>query len=236
MPTDEHRNLHRETLHNATKYADFTEALRTAATYLTTDDNATRLLVAVDQVTDLGTENVVWIDIWAKYSNPNTRTRAVIVDIETDFQRINAKLSTLQQQVKTNAATKTGEDHLALGIHIDKPTRTPVPRQTVAPNVEEYQIAHLQNKFRTSYPDSAGDFHRRLPAYNSLLIKVAYPAAGVAPVDGDFDHISVSGRGNFTVMSPPDTPKGTIGYVKVCYVNSRGEIGPESEPLSFVVN
>ena len=51
-----------------------------------------------------------------------------------------------------------------------------MPVQTVAPLVEAYDMKHMETRFRTSYPDSAGDFHRRLPAYNSLLIKTAFTA------------------------------------------------------------
>ena len=81
------------------------------------------------------------------------------------------------------------------------------------------------------------DENRRLPAYNQLLYKVAYTAAGEPPpADVAYDHISVSGRSSFTVVSPPNTAVGTFGYVKCCYVNSRGETGPDSTPLQFMVN
>ena len=48
--------------------------------------------------------------------------------------------------------------------------------------------------------------------------------------------LGVSGRSSFTVVSPPNTQVGTFGYVKNCYVNSRGETGPDSTPLQFMVN
>ena len=133
--------------------------------------------------------------------------------------------------------TLTGDDRTAMGIHLDKPTHTRVPVQTVAPMVENFEMHHLQNKFRTSYPDSAGDFHRRLPAYNQLLHKVAYSASAEPPTaDTDYNHVGVSGRSAFTVVSPPNTQVGTFGYVKCRYVNSRGETGPDSTPLQFMVN
>ena len=235
MPTDENRRLHRETLRSAVRYAELNELLNNMNTWLA--DHAERLGVSGQQVAELKREAKTWSAIYAEYTNPNTRTRAVIMQIEEDYTRINTLVHTVQQQVKNNAkVTLTGDDHTAMGIHLDKPTRTRVPVQTVAPMVENFEMHHLQNRFRTSYPDSAGDFHRRLPAYNQLLHKVAYSATADEPADAAYDHISVSGRSSFTVISPPDTAVGTYGYVKCCYVNSRGETGPDSAPLQFMVN
>ncbi len=174
----------------------------------------------------------------ATYSNPNTRTRAATAEVEAQYNSAKSVVEALQQQLKNNAnITLTGEDHTALQIHIDKTTRTRVPVQTVAPLVEAYDIKHMETRFRTSYPDSAGDFHRRMPAYNSLLIKTAFAAADApAPAAGDYNHITMSGRNRFTVTPPPNTAVGSHGYVKCCYVNSRGEAGPDSDTLKFLIN
>jgi len=160
------------------------------------------------------------------------------VEVEKQYQAAVPLVRAVQQQLKRNAnITLTGDDRLALGVHLDKTTRTRVPQQTVAPLVEEYETKHMENKFRTSYPDSAGDFHRRMPAYNSLLIKTAFTAPDAPePPPGDYDQITMSGRNRFTITPPPTTAVGSHGYVKCCYVNSRGEAGPDSAPLMFLVN
>jgi len=240
MPTDENRRLDRETLRNSTRYLDFNNELLNIDTYLAADDgaNATRLMVPADQVLALANAYTAWLPAITAYLDPNQRNRATIREVEAQYESAVSLVRALQQQLKRNAnITLTGEDRLALGVHLDKTTRTRVPRQTVAPLVEEYETKHMENKFRTSYPDSAGDFHRRMPAYNSLLIKVAFtPPDAPMPVEKDYDHITQTGRNRFTITPPGTMPIGTHGYVKCCYVNSRGEMGPESAPLMFLVN
>jgi len=238
MPTDENRRLDRETLRISARYTEFNNALSTMNTYLAAGDNATRLMVLPAQVTALADALAAWTPVFNTYMDPNTRTRAAILAVRQRYETDVELVRGVQQQLKNNAnITLTGDDRLALGVHLDKPTRTRVPVQTVAPLVEPYEIKHMETKFRTSYPDSAGDFHRRMPAYNSLLIKTAFVASDApAPADADYDHITMSGRDRFTITPPPNTPVGAHGYVKCCYVNSRGEMGPDSAPLMFLVN
>ena len=235
MPTDEHRNLHPETLRFAAAYAEFDALLQTISLYLPA--NAERLEITAEQQTAITTMLSAWVDMFNKYVDPNQRTRAVIRDIGNLYKRDLTYVHDLQQSLKNNVnITVTGADRTAFGIHEDKTTRTPVPRQEVAPNIEQVDIKHQKNTFQTSYPDTAGNAHIRLPAYNQLLSKSAFPAEGVAPTDADFKYVTISGRSKFTVQAPPDTPVGAKGYVKCCYVNSRGEMGPESPPFEFIVN
>lgn len=240
MPTDENRRLDRETLRISARYTDFDNLLSNMNAYLTADGgaNATRLMVLPAQVTALGDALTAWSPVFATYMDPNTRTRAAILAIRQQYETDVELTRGVQQQLKRNANIElTGDDRLALGVHLDKTTRTRVPKQTVAPLVEQFETKHMENKFRTSYPDSAGDFHRRMPAYNSLLVQTAYTAADApAPADADYDNITMVGRSRFTVNPPNGTPIGSHGYVKCCYVNSRGEMGPNSEPLLFLVN
>ena len=238
MPTDENRRLSRATLRNSAIYTDFSTLITHANAYLASNDNATRLMVPAAQLAELTAAAVAFGPALALYLNPVTRTRGVIAEVETQYNNAKPLMDALQQQLKNNAnITLTGDDHTALQVHIDKNTRTRVPVQTVAPLVEAYDIKHMENRFRTSYPDSAGDAHRRMPAYNSLLIKTAFTAADApAPATADYDHITMSGRNRFTITPPPNTAVGTHGYVKCCYVNSRGEMGPDSDALEFLVN
>jgi len=169
MPTDENRRLHRETLRMSMRYAQFNELLAGIVAYM--PDNAKRLKIPESQVAVLAESKRDWDPVYAAYMDPNTRTRAAIMDIEKTYKLIEPNVHDLQQGLKNNPnITLTGDDHTALGVHVDKTTRTRVPVQTVAPLVEAYEMRHMETKFRTSYPDSAGDFHRRLPAYNSRVM------------------------------------------------------------------
>ena len=233
MPTDEHRNMHPETLRLAVAYAEFDALFQTTSLYLPA--NAERLQITTEQQTAITNMLSVWVDLYNKYIDANQRTRAVIRDIANLYDTDLSYIHDFQQSLKNNVnITLTGEDRHALGIHEDKTTRTPVPRQEVAPNIVEVEVSHLSNTFQTSYPDTAGNSHHRLPAFNQLLHKTAFPAAGAEPTDADY--ISISGRSKFNIQAPRDTTPGTKGYVKCSYVNSRGEMGPESAPFEFIVN
>ncbi|MDD9800485.1 MAG: hypothetical protein OXU29_08505 [Gammaproteobacteria bacterium] len=240
MPTDENRRLNRETLRMAAKYNELNALLNSMVPYLTADKNANakRLGVSEEQLDALTDQQSAWETAYARYLDPNTRTRAVVMQMEKIYQATMEMVRTLQQQIKNNAeVTLTGDDHTALGIHKDKETRTRVPVQTVPPVVTVHVIMPRQTTFRAIYPDSRGDAHRRMPAYNSVMFKVAYTAAGApAPAEEAYDHIGMSGRTVFTVVAPDNTPAGAQGFIKCCYVNSRGEAGPDSEPVKFIVN
>ena len=183
MPTDENRRTNRETLILAATYTEFNNAISAFANYM--PENSVRLQVSEDQVTALNSALVSWIAAYNAYANPDTRNRAAILQIENEYKADSEMLRELQQQIKNNAqVTLTGDDRMALGIHQDKETRTRVPVQTVAPSVEVYENKHLENKVRTNYPDSGGDAHRRLPAYNQILYQVAYAPPGSPPPGG----------------------------------------------------
>ena len=182
--------------------------------------------------------HAAWTEKYAEYKDAIRRTHAVINEMQALYQTYGKAIHDLQQSVKNNIDVKlTGADHAALAIHLDKTTRTAVPRQEVAPNIEQVEIKPSLNIFQTAYPDSAGNSHRRLPAYNQLLIKVAYGDGDAVPADAAFTHVTLSGKSKFSVHSPHDiAPVGTRGYVKCAYVNSRGEAGPDSAVFAFVVN
>jgi len=240
MPTDENRRLRPETLRLAARYNELNALLDKAVPYLTHNKhaNAERLGVSEEQLDALTAQQSAWETVYARYIDPNTRTRAVIMQARAVYEASMEMMRALQQQIKNNAeVTLTGDDHTALGIHKDKETRTRVPVQTVPPKVTVHVIMPRQTTFRAIYPDSRGDAHRRMPAYNSVMFKVAYTAAGApAPADAAYDHIGMSGRTVFTVVAPEATPAGAQGFIKCCYVNSRGEAGPDSEPVKFIVN
>ena len=142
MPTDENRRLNRETLRLAATYSEFNTLISQWGLYMV--DNATRLQVSAEQVADLNAAVASWATAYNAYLDPNTRNRAAILAIETEYKADKEMIRGLQQQVKNNKqVTLTGQDRMALEIHEDKETRTRVPVQTVAPLATFYEVKHL---------------------------------------------------------------------------------------------
>ena len=234
MPTDEHRRIHPETLRISATYVSFNELFGSIVRYLPA--NATRLEIADSEVTELNAKYGTWGIAYAAYAEPTGRTSEAIQQVKMEYDTDLAAVQGMQQAVKNNnQIALTAEDHHALGIHIDKKTLTPVPRQEVAPLLEEYRITHHTNFFRANYPDSAGDAHRFLPYGNHLLVQFGYPAAGAEPTEDDFTHVFTATRSRFVIESPDNIAAGTKGYVRACYVNTRGEAGPNSAIVAFIV-
>ena len=170
MPTDEHRRIHPETLRLSAEYVEFNLLFGGIVGYL--PDNAERLAIAAAEVSALNAAYGNWGIAYEVYADPARRTSAAIAQMRMEYKKDLRAVHGMQQAVKhNNQITLTAEDYRALGIHHDKITRTPVPRQNVAPILQEYKTNHLANTFRATYPNAAGDAHRFLPFANHLLIK-----------------------------------------------------------------
>ena len=228
-------------LNVAQTYAQFDATLETMEEYLTTDtgSNATRLGVADSQVTALTTFQTDWTTKFNTYKNPATHTPAAVEAVRVAYKTGSEQVREIQQQVKNNnSVEKTADDYKSLSIHIDKETRTPVDRPAVAPLVLEIEIKPGSNKFRFSEPSGEGQAHKHLPYRTHLRYRIAHVAPGgeTPPPDGDYTGIHESGRAEITVIAPPNLPKGTHGFIRGCFVNNKGEAGPECDPLEYVIN
>lgn len=201
--------------------------------------NAERLGVSTGQVAELTNFKTEWDTVFANYTSPSERNREAILAARNAYKKGDPLVRKIQQQVKNDAKVNlTANDRTSMGIHSDKTTRTRVQVVDTAPNIEEVKIHHRSNTFRISYPSGAGVSHLHMPYRNKALIKLAYmpPGSEGEPPPETYGSVRDSGRATFTVVHPNNIPKGTRGFVKVCYINSRGETGPDSHPLGFLVN
>ena len=243
MPTEGQRSRapgsRRAELQISQEYAVFDNVLETMEEYLTADTggNATRLGIATEVVTDLTTYQTDWNTKYATYKDPATHTPAAVEAVRVAYKTGQEKVRSIQRQVKNAAVEKTADDYKSLSIHIDKETKTRVPRPTEAPSIVETHRAIGSNKFLVQVSSGEGQAHNRLPLANHIRYRVAHQTPGAEPpTDGDYTGIHESGRAEFTVPAPPNTPKGTVGYIKACFVNRRGEAGPECPPYEYVIN
>lgn len=225
----------------AQTYAQFDATLETMETYLTenTNENGLRLGVSAAQMTALTTFKGDWDTKFADYKDPAKHTAAAVEAVRVAYKSGAEMVREIQQQVKKNASVeKTADDYKSLAIHIDKTTRTPVDRPAVAPLLSEIKIEPGSNKFLFSEPSGEGTSHKHLPYREHIRYRVAHvePGGVIPPPDGDYSGIHESWRAEITVISPPSAMKGTHGFIRGCFVNDKGEAGPECAPLQFTVN
>ena len=64
-------------------------------------------------------------------------------------------------------------------------------------------------------------------------LQTGYTAQATAPAE--FQYTGDATR-THNHPRPEGTPMGTFGWINGCYVNTRGEAGPYSEAVMFVVN
>lgn len=219
------RNRNNSELKVSKKYVDFENALRHFR--LATFGNLVRYGLTPLQRAEFGSAHFYFLTAFAKYSNPDTRTDAVILEIEERYKTARKVLNKLQQQIKNDKSIEplTSAERADLSIHTDKETRTRAEVPTDTPQIVEIGRNLRSTKFQA----------KNRPYKARLLVKVAYPAAGTEPQETDYQIAAETGQANFTIEAPPEIANGTVGYLKGFYLNTRGN-GPESRPIQFVVN
>ena len=184
MPTEGQRSRapgsRRAELQISQEYAVFDNVLETMEEYLTADTggNATRLGIATEVVTDLTTYQTDWNTKYATYKDPATHTPAAVEAVRVAYKTGQEKVRSIQRQVKNAAVEKTADDYKSLSIHIDKETKTRVPRPTEAPSIVETHRAIGSNKFLVQVSSGEGQAHNRLPLANHIRYRVAHQTPG----------------------------------------------------------
>ena len=220
----------------AKKYTDFQADFLTLMTYL--GFNYERLRVDGQTVFELSELREKWLAAYDKYSNPDTHTPTATAEVESAYGQSMGLIRKIQQQVKNDAAVElTTQDRYNLLIRERETTKTRATVPAKAPYILVVKRMERSTTFRAMNNLAPKNRRNALPPKTKLLIKVAYPATGEQPTEGDFRFIHDSRRALFTVTAPDDIPQGTLGYVKAAYVSTLGEQSPFNEPpVSFAVN
>ncbi len=143
----------------------------------------------------------------------------------------------IQQQAKSNPnLALTDEDYANLYIHEDATTRTPAPEIEIAPILTTTVGKHLSNDISTTDPTPGKENSIALPAEVKGIDRFIGITAtdDPAPFRSAYQELSTVGRSRFTIMSDIAN-KGARKWLICRYVNSR-HVGPESDPISFLVN
>ena len=171
---------------------------------------------------------------YKKYIDPQQHNKAIIAEMAELHKEGVELVGGLRQQIKKNKKiTLTADERAYLGIHLDKETYTKATKPTTAPVLVQAEIKPRSNKFQSITYDETGKSRHYLPRLTELIIKTAY--SKTKPEAKDYDVVMVSSKAVFTIITPPEVPKRTKGFIKAAYRNNAGE-GPYSKPLEFVVN
>ena len=216
-------------------YDRFNGELQVITTYAKA--NQKRLDLTAATITALEQDWALWTASYQKYLDPNEQTTPLILRVNKLYHDINSYLRVFKQSVKHNADVDLTEaDYKNLFIHQDKRRQGHVHVPNVAPHVELLETHHLTNRFEVVNPNPPEQTHRALPlGAEHIGRKLAVvPTGRPAPQPADYHNLTQIGRTIFELNFEP-TQKGQLGYLIAWYVNRRGEVGPESEPTSFVI-
>ena len=216
------------------KYLDFDAEAKAAMQYL--PDTFARLGISQEQYDRLVAELTAWTAALSLYIDPQTHTPAAIENMRMQYDTFYHSILAMRQQLKNDSdITLTADDYTALGIHIDKTTRTRSRVPDVAPISVLLETNHLVNEIVTSQPVQGEERHRAMPDDVQRIGRaIAYAAEGVTPTRDQYHAIDSVGVTSYRIVSLP-SEVGMICWLITWYINPRGETGPESEPLSFRV-
>ena len=176
MATSQRNEAHPEHIPLAEKYFRFDSGLKTMTLYLA--EHFARLEVSQAQVQAITAFREKWLPLYKKYSTPLTHTRAAVGDMRTIYAEGTKLMRGLRQQIKHNARVQlSGEDIVALQIHIDNRHRKRAQHITSAPSVTEVGMqSSRKNIFHALYIGRECEMYGRMPKGNRLMIRIAHVA------------------------------------------------------------
>ena len=198
--------------------------------------NQKRLQISDTTIAHLTNDLAIWASQFALYSDDTKRTSAVTHQVRTNYEDIGSYLHRFQQSLKNDPDVDlTEDDYTGLYIHKDKKRRGHIPKPTIAPQIDLLATSHLRNEFEITDPNRPDQNHRAFPDdITGAGRKLAVVATDVTPAETDYITLGNTGRTMFTINFATNQ-EGKRGYLVAWYVNSRGEMGPESKPLSFLI-
>ena len=216
------------------RYLDFDAEAKGVLQYL--PDTFARLGISQEQYDRLVAELTAWTAALSLYIDPQTHTPAAIENMRIQYNTFYHSILAMRQQLKNDSdITLSADDYTVLGIHIDKTTRTRSRVPVVAPINVLVTTNHLVNEIITSVPEQGEERHRAMPDDVQRIGRaIAYAAEGVTPTRDQYHAIDSVGVTSYRIVSMP-SEEGMVCWLITWYINPRGEVGPESKPLSFRV-
>ena len=194
------------------------------------------LQISDSTIKALTNDLTIWSSSFDLYQNDSTRTIAITRQVRTNYEDISSYLHRFQRNLKESPRVHlTDADYIGLHIHKNKPRRGHIPKPAIAPQIGLLATSHLHNEFEITDPNRPDQNHHAFPDdIAGAGRKLAIVAADATPTKADYSTLSNTGRTMFTINFTPHQ-EGKRGYLVAWYVNSRGEMGPESKSLSFLI-
>ena len=216
------------------RYLLFDEELHEIVEY--SKANQERLAISPKILNRLEIDWQTWTKTFKLYIDNSRRTTDITHQVGTNYAAITKYLRRFKNMIKNNLDIELSEaDYTGLHIHKRKPRRSQIPKPTFAPQIMLLKTSHLRNKFVVREPRVSNQKRARFPTdVSGAGRKLAVMPTDKSPTAGDYKGLSTTTRTTFTLNFEP-SQAGKKGYLIAWYVNRRGEMGPESEPLEFMI-
>ena len=211
------------------KNADFSSYVNAATPYLLNTDNAQRLGISTEHLTDLQTVTDAWDEAYLTTQNAATDTTAAIKIRDAVRKQLETLLRDIFHGIPESVLTETDRATLNLSAHDATPTHHNKP--TAAPVVSIDKITHLQHTLRFQNPETPGS-HAKPDGVNAVEV---YSYTGeTAPAETGFTHIASTGKFLLTVNYVQADVGKTVWYL-ARYRSTRGEFGNWSDMVKAVI-
>ncbi len=214
--------------------SEFNYQVNIAIPYL--QANADRLAISQELLTALKDGLAKWNSAYQVATNPATRTSIAIEKMHNVGNSLEKVYHQMQQYVKHLFDVPLNEDdHKFLFIkETKKRGSTPVP--IIPPTIDVVSRKLLGVSLQISDPSLPALNHRSLPKdVSNVNIFIAFVNTGESPTDADFHLYKTSGKATFDIAFDKDQI-GKVAYISGEFLNSKGEAGPRSLPISVVVS
>lgn len=177
-----------------------------------------------------------WTVAFLRYQNHDMRTILLGRELDTIKKRITAIFRKVRNHLKASQLINlTDEDYANLYIHQDA-ARTAAAEIMIAPRGDVIDNKHLQNFISTTDPMPGKENSIALPkSVHAIEHYIAITTADAPAPDRNAYHaLTAVRRLRFSIMSLIAN-KGVRKWLIFRYINTR-HVGPESDPISFLVN
>lgn len=164
-------------------------------------------------------------------THPDTRTKSTIVAKNVSKAALIARCRTLAKQIDANPAI-TDQQRTDLGIHIRDREPTPAPIPATKPQVSAIPLGGRQIGISLAdelTPNSGRKPDTVMGAY--LWLALSEPGAPAPAGTDACKFVGMAKRCNH-VITQPATAANKVAWIIAQWVNTRGEAGPESPPVS----
>ncbi len=216
-------------------YQKFNVEINASVPYMVLAANASRLMLSASQLTSMQAHLADWNTRYPLYIAPETHTPPVVLGVKKAYAVFHKEIQAIKLQLKCNKAIElTVKDYTIIGVHKNAAKREAVPRPKIAPDLSLYKQSHAVRWIFASNPVDKESKALPKDVHKIGRKMVIQPANQESPPFSKYQSIESTGKCRF-VLTFDASQMGQEAHLMVCYINPRGEEGPYSNPLSFLI-